>query len=258
MNSMRHSRVLYCLVFTVVSMLHCQCSASGSEGDGLSDCGPHCVKYLSRYFYRPVSLEKAYELCDFRPKKSTGTSLLQIKTALEKLGLHCRGFTAEFESLLLPTFSGCAFVVADTEKTHYDVIAKRMHSDGWLWISPSQGCVTPLTQQFFAAKSSRGYAFLAVTDEQVNETRPSHDDVTTTTACQAIIQENAKRGSAVVQIAIDKPSTDWDHVEEKRVDIGTVEYGYSKTITLRFCLPDTMLDEVKTLKRVGCASAVSI
>jgi ABC-type bacteriocin/lantibiotic exporter with double-glycine peptidase domain len=110
-----------------------------SEGSGVADCGPQCVRYLSRYYNRAVELEKAYELCKFNPLESKSTNLLQLKMACESLGLKCLGIKGTFEVTEDPLFSNCSFI-AQVERdgfAHFVVIVKAKNYGSWLVLDPS-------------------------------------------------------------------------------------------------------------------------
>lgn len=142
--------------------------AEGEESGppvGVADCGPQCVKYLSSYFSRPVTLEEACQMCGFEKDKSQSTSLLAIKRALEEMKLTCSGFRGKLKYLRSEKFPGCAFVVALQEDAHFVVIAKARSADAWLWVDPSAHSVRPLDDSFFERASE--HAFLAVCESPI-------------------------------------------------------------------------------------------
>ena len=152
----------------LVSVGACWAKGEGhAEADPSNDCGPQCVKYLSRYFGRPVTLEEAYRLFGVSPEKPSAlTNMLMIKTALEHLGLHCYGFLGDYRSLSYADFHRCAFVAALREHKHFVVIARALQSQDWLWIDPSRGMVHKLDPSFFS-KGSDELPFLAVSRDPI-------------------------------------------------------------------------------------------
>ena len=128
--------IYYCL-FCCCGMAY---SAGGPspEAAGVSDCGPHCIRYLARYYGREVTLEKAYDLCEFNPSTSKSTNMLQLKKACENLGLKCLGIKGPLEVINEPAFSQCSFIV-QVEKDgfgHFVVIVKGKQYNSWIMLDP--------------------------------------------------------------------------------------------------------------------------
>lgn len=160
---MKKNSIIFCMVtiFSIISVLN----AEESEKDEVpKDCGPQCVKYLSRYFSRPVTLIDAFELCgfDINVTEMRYVNMLNLKQALLKLDLHCFGFRGSLKHLKDETFKNCAFIVALEEKEHFIVIARAQKSDNWLWVNPSAKAVWPIKDSFLGKENN--YAFLAVSD----------------------------------------------------------------------------------------------
>ena len=158
---MKIGRPLFCMIaiFSTISVLNAE------EIKKPEDCGPQCIKYLSRYFSRPVTLIEAFELCGIDKNEIRRVNMLKLKRALEKLDLHCFGFRGALKCLKDETFKNCAFIVALEEKKHFIVIAKAKKSNNWLWIDPSDKNVRPLTEAFFEKENN--YALLAVSDNLI-------------------------------------------------------------------------------------------
>ena len=62
------------------------------------ECGLKCVEYVCKYMDIEVTPQSVYQLCDFQ-EDDLGMSLLQIKGALEQVGLHCLGFAGPLKNM---------------------------------------------------------------------------------------------------------------------------------------------------------------
>ncbi|MCW3464758.1 peptidase domain-containing ABC transporter [Chitinophaga nivalis] len=82
------------------------------------DCGPTCLRIISRYYGRHFSLEYLRSLCH---TTRVGSSLLDISEAAEKLGFRTFGARVSFEDLLTEDLYPC---IAYWNQIHFIVIYK--------------------------------------------------------------------------------------------------------------------------------------
>lgn len=130
------------------------------------DCGPQCLRYLSRYYGRPVNLERARELCGFT-EKSDSTSMLAVKRACEHIGVHCFGLTGRLTVMQDALFSDCSFVVLTKKDdyAHFIVVVKGKTVNEWFWVDPSTQKGRQLLPVDF--QNNTRYAILAVSDSPI-------------------------------------------------------------------------------------------
>ncbi|MEL6843048.1 MAG: cysteine peptidase family C39 domain-containing protein, partial [Bacteroidota bacterium] len=62
----------------------------------ITDCGPTCLRIISKHYGREISLEKIRDLSE---KNRVGTNLLGLSEAAEKLGYNCLGAKIGFDKL---------------------------------------------------------------------------------------------------------------------------------------------------------------
>jgi ABC-type bacteriocin/lantibiotic exporter with double-glycine peptidase domain len=131
---MKPGIILFAATLAGGMMIASVCAGENDEAPPrVPDCGPRCVVYLSRYFDRAITMEQACESCRYAPGDAC-TSLLQVRKALESLGLSCVAMRRESEDLRKAPFNDCALVVLSDN--HYYVIAKAKQVDGWLLMDP--------------------------------------------------------------------------------------------------------------------------
>jgi hypothetical protein len=216
----------------------------GSKGERVPDCGPKCVLYLSKYFSCPVTLEQAYKLSGFVEGVDTSTNMLQLKEALEEIGLYCYAFKSDYQQLKLPHFKGCAFVAAIEEKEHFVVIAKGLETESWFWIDCSRRTVYNLDENFFSRRDKGKRAFIAVSKYPIM-------------ANQNIARSNPGKIEEPPTLRFDfSRSSNTDETKTTIIDVGNIPYGLTTKQIVHIILPK---DELKggrnvKLKRIGCGA----
>ncbi|MHC4640531.1 MAG: cysteine peptidase family C39 domain-containing protein [Planctomycetota bacterium] len=224
------------LVIVIMVALNITCPLRGDENSkikGIPDCGPQCVRYLSRYFYRPITLQEAYKICEFDEGKTKKTNLLQIKRALEKLDLYTFGFKGQYSSLLSPSLKQCAFIVWVEKQKHFVVIARAQKSANWLWVDPSLRFVYPLKAWFFSSEHSGIFKFLAVSKAPI-------------VVDNLQVKPRTQIPNNSIDIYLDNRTSVYD------VNVGAIQYGISETKTLRIIPTGFDIDNIGKLKRDGC------
>ena len=84
----------------------------------IMDCGPACLKIVSRYFGKYYSLQYLRELCG---KTREGVSFLDLSYAAEKIGLHTLSANVELMTLHEKVQLPC---IVHWENSHFIVVYK--------------------------------------------------------------------------------------------------------------------------------------
>lgn len=149
-----------CAALSSTPVLH------GQQMIGFPDCGPQCVRFLSCYYERPIALDRAHELCGFS-ESSRSTSMLALKQACEKLGLHTLAFKGTKQSLNDPLFSECSFIMLGERNAegHFELIVRARSCDVRLVVDPVAKTVSVLDTS--TKEGDQETAFLAVSDRTI-------------------------------------------------------------------------------------------
>jgi ABC-type bacteriocin/lantibiotic exporter with double-glycine peptidase domain len=157
-----------------------------NEAKSIKDCGPRCIRYLSRYYARPISLEQACKLCNFTEDHGA-TNMLELKHACEALGLHCFGLRGPPSVIREHPFEQCSFVAAieRPELRHFMVIAKAKQSNAWLGLDPTTNTAYALGDEYFKSQNMNSY--LAVSDKPISAVAGAAEKSKSSTACLALL-----------------------------------------------------------------------
>lgn len=111
----------------------------------ISDCGAACLASISSYYkyYLPLSRIRQYASTD-----ETGTNILGLVEAAEKLGFHAKGVRAEFEHLVELPKPFIAHVVLKNSLHHFVVVYKTTPKQIIL-MDPAHGDIQKLPAEEF-------------------------------------------------------------------------------------------------------------
>ena len=120
-------------------MVRFSTDANDLENSISYDCGAYCLRYISRYYKKPITLDQAYKLCDYKKGGKEGISMLKLKNGLNDIGMHTFGLLGPLRSINDDLFANCSFVIlkGENEIAHYSVLIQ--NSDGiWYIIDPTK------------------------------------------------------------------------------------------------------------------------
>jgi len=106
------------------------------------DCGPTCLRMISKYYGKNFSLIRLREICGINRE---GVSLLGISEAAEKIGFRTTGLKISPDSLddiQLP-------VVVHWDQNHF-VVLYRIKGNGYYVADPAKGMIKYSTSEFLA------------------------------------------------------------------------------------------------------------
>lgn len=100
------------------------------------DCGPACLKMISKYYGKDVSLEYLREICNLN---RNGVSLLNLQKAAEQIGFKAFSVKAEIEKIqessILP-------VICFWNQEHYIVLYKVKRGKKFFIADPAHGLIS--------------------------------------------------------------------------------------------------------------------
>lgn len=106
------------------------------------DCGPTCLRIISKYYGRSISLQHIRNLSETTRE---GSSLMNLSDAAEKLGYRTLGLKIDFNTLVEDIPLPC---ICHWNKHHFVVIYK-IDKAGKVYISdPSYGLITYTKEEF--------------------------------------------------------------------------------------------------------------
>ena len=106
------------------------------------DCGPTCLRIISKYYGKNISLQQIRNLSETTRE---GSSLLGLSDAAEKLGFKSLGVQIDFNTLLEEVPLPC---IVHWNKQHFVVVYK-IDNSGKVYISdPSYGLITYTKDEF--------------------------------------------------------------------------------------------------------------
>ncbi|HEY0176074.1 MAG TPA: cysteine peptidase family C39 domain-containing protein, partial [Pedobacter sp.] len=107
----------------------------------MMDCGPTCLKIISKFYGKFFDLEKIRSLSEIG---KTGVSLLGISKAAENLGLHTVGGNMTYEKLQLRPVLPC---IIHWRKNHFVVLYKMNRNKVYV-SDPGSGLQTYTKEEF--------------------------------------------------------------------------------------------------------------
>lgn len=106
------------------------------------DCGPTCLRIISKYYGKNISLQQIRNLSETTRE---GSSLLGLSDAAEKLGFKSLGVQIDFNTLLEEVPLPC---IVHWNKQHFVVVYK-IDNSGKVYISdPSYGLISYTKEEF--------------------------------------------------------------------------------------------------------------
>lgn len=105
------------------------------------DCGPSCLKMITRYYGRDYPLSFLRELCGL---SHSGVSLKGISEAAEKIGFHTMGVSIEFDRLVKEVPLPC---IAHWNQNHFIVVYKITRSKVYV-ADPGHGLIKYSHEEF--------------------------------------------------------------------------------------------------------------
>lgn len=106
-----------------------------------NDCGPACLRMISRFYGKSYSLETLRDKCFINRQ---GVSLLGISDAAESIGFRTRGLKLSFDQLQHDIILPC---IAHWTQDHF-IVVRRVTRDKVLVTDPAFGEITYTTQEF--------------------------------------------------------------------------------------------------------------
>ena len=113
------------------------------------DCGPSCLKIISKYFGKDFSLEYLRQLCN---TSRSGSSLLSISAAAEKLGFRTVGAKIEFEDMQTEDLFPC---IAYWRQKHFIIVYKIKKNTVYV-SDPAYGLISYPKEEFMKNWSTDG------------------------------------------------------------------------------------------------------
>ncbi len=106
------------------------------------DCGPTCLRIVSKYYGKNISLQK---IRDFSETTREGSSLLGLSDAAESLGFRSIGVLIDFDTLRNEVALPC---IVHWNKVHFVVVYKIDKNDIVYISDPSYGLITYSKEEF--------------------------------------------------------------------------------------------------------------
>lgn len=106
------------------------------------DCGPTCLRIVSKYYGKSISLQQIRNLSETTRE---GSSLLGLSDAAENLGFRSMGVQIDFNTLTEEVPFPC---VAHWNKNHFVVVYKIDKNDKVYISDPSYGLITYTREEF--------------------------------------------------------------------------------------------------------------
>lgn len=114
------------------------------EQPGIKDCGPTCLRIISKFYGKSISLQKARLISETTRE---GSSLLNISEAADKIGFRSLGVKIDFNVLRDEVPLPC---IAFWEKQHFIVVYKIDKKDNVYVSDPSYGLLKYSKEDFLS------------------------------------------------------------------------------------------------------------
>ncbi|HVI46000.1 MAG TPA: peptidase domain-containing ABC transporter [Chitinophaga sp.] len=139
------------------------------------DCGPTCLRIVSKYYGRHFSLEHMRKLCN---TNRSGSSLLSLSEAAEKLGFRTIGARISYEDLVEEAPFPC---IAFWNQQHFVVVYK-IKKDRVYVSDPAHGLLSYTREEFlkgWAVVESHGIILSLEVSPQFHDAEETESNVST-------------------------------------------------------------------------------